>query len=143
MSDHPDYFGQPQFPSYGSAKYNEDDDTGDANSVTTLFTVSGKGVSYGGYLYSEDANHKLTNEFQIFIDGSWFFSGNFSKQIARNLFVGVDLPIYLIAHETLTPRFVYGIKPGLTFSTSFAIKYVERHGNEVEVGWYFIYALVE
>lgn len=143
MSDYPDYFGQPGFGRFGSARELQDDDDIDGIGTKTMFKAEGEGVSYGGYIWIADADHKGNNDIQIYVDDVRLFTCDVLKQYTRNLWPVVPIPIFMFYYDSVAPAFGYGISPGITFQKNLYLNYVNRNALTVEYFYHFSYALME
>ena len=139
---YPDYFGQPGFSKLGAAQELQDDDSVNGNTTKTMFSITGQGTIYGGYIWIMDADNTGANDMIIFVNDTRMFLADVFKQHSRALFKGVPLPIFMFYWDPDANKFGYGISPGITFLEIFRIDYINRDANEVEYFFHCAFALV-
>lgn len=118
-------------PKYGSAQRVNGYVTCPMGFETPLFTVSGKGIIYGGLVYTFDEDARITNEVSLYVDGNWvsWLSYNLALNYAGITHYGQ--PLYASLVDTTNNRYACGLSSGITFENSFRINYRTSAGDVV------------
>ncbi|MCD6429361.1 hypothetical protein J7L09_01565 [bacterium] len=113
-----------------------------ANDTIELFSITGKGVIYGGFITIQSTGSQRDDEQWLWIDGSQMSPHTLYEMKRFNL-IGPTGPIpYLTCYDDI--NFLYAVQFffGYTFETSCVVKYTEKHGREPLIIAFFDYALV-
>lgn len=141
MSDHPDYFGQPQFPRYG-ALIREGGHVNTSDTIWyTIFEVLAKGKTYPSGLFV--ANNAVEGDsLNLVVDGDDIKTVTFSQLKLHGFTGGYYWPFFLSFYDTLAPAFSVTIAPDLTFDKSFKVRFLPADANARAVFYSFNYAKV-
>lgn len=108
---------------------------------TKIFSLSGKGVLYGGYVYiSNDAQEKL-GRVQLVLDGVDMGTFTFENLFNRLAFHPGIASFYLNQYDLESGIFTVGFTPFLTFETGVEIWY-KPDGGVVSVHHRIHYAVI-
>jgi len=129
-------------PKYGGAQSVDGYLAVTASDQSILFTISGKGMIYGGYVKVEFTSSQKDSGFLIYTDGAKFGTAGFE---ALNMF-GITLehsyPLYLRKYDDVNFVYCMALSHGVTFETSLRLDYLEQHGATPTVWYHVIYALI-
>ena len=143
MSDYPDDFGFPQFPSYGAAAIKEGSTNCPGSGTTTLFTISGKGIAFGGYLYTIDPAANANSAVLIYIDGALWMNELISNLRYNGLGGGVANPLVVTYYDVLDGEFTVALSGNITFMTSLVLKFTNAVASAIVVYFKLAYTLIE
>lgn len=137
----PDYF-RGMRPRYGGAMKSTGTKVEAPLGYTSLITLSGRGMLYGGLVYLNHTSTQKGSEVIVKVDGRNMISMRF---VDMNLLGVCSVGIYptvLLDYDDV--RFIYcvGLAGGVTFETSIEIVYNELHGSEPTVFAEMMYALI-
>ena len=107
---------------------------------TDLFAISGQGVGYGGKLWI-DAAWNDDDMIALAIDNAPMGEYKISTIIEDGMDFTIPAYVSVIRHDTVTPRLVLLIPGGLTFETSFKLKFRAASTTRT-VNIHYLYALV-
>jgi len=129
-------------PTYGAAQRSAGGTSATPTGLTTLVTVSGQGMIYGGYLYVDGTGTCDTDIWQITVDGT-VMSASSLFQVNKRKITDKHMDIlYEVNYDDTSFLYTHGIMPAITFETSFDIKYSETNGRTPVVVATVIYALI-
>lgn len=129
-------------PTFGGAVGSTASKSAVANALTTLVSVTGKGMVYGSFVNLFPAATQANSEVVLEIDETTIIGMSFNKLNSYGLTVARCFPIVLMLFDNTEFDYVAGIAYGLTFETGIKLQYQENHGRTVSVGYTFIYALM-
>lgn len=113
-----------------------------ANVRTSLISVTGKGMIYGGFIALEYTESQANSRPELWVDGVYVANENF---VSLKLW-GVEKPFNfsLVLAKYNDTAFVYCVEIGcvITFEESVELIYYERHGKTPNVVARLCYALV-
>jgi hypothetical protein len=139
---YPDWFGQPQFPQYGSVSEAKAEITIATGTETTLVTISGKGRIYGGVVLCASGNVKNADYVKLYVDDVLLISICFYDLTWYGLYPDGDSPLYIIRYDETTPKMIAGIRKDITFSKSFKIAWKSDDANSRVVRYRLHYSLI-
>ena len=137
----PDYF-QTIRQQYGGAKVYGAWHTVTANAFTTLLSVSGKGMIYGGALVLDAAATQKNSYMAVFIDGSSVLASTFERMNEYGHNNPGGYPLSLTMFDEVNFKYAVQLLYGITFETNFRIDYRESHGATPLVNLGLVYALL-
>lgn len=113
-----------------------------ANAETTLITVSGKGMIYGGVVFLDHTSSQKTGIARLKADGNLLADMSFEGMNKHNIINPWSYPFYLLKFDEA--NFVYTVATsfGLTFETNFELAYFEQEGETPTVRFDICYALI-
>lgn len=114
----------------------------DASTTKTLGTVTGKGMVYGGFIASQGVDIQHDDYLSLVIDGTTIYIPTFEQSVAWNQIRPNGPVLYLTIFDEVLFRYAMMVGPGVTFETSFVIRYTEAHGRTPAVSVGLMYALV-
>ena len=129
-------------PKYGAAKRVMASKAATASNTVSMFSVSGQGMIYGGYGTSLGLANQETDAYSIEVDGEELFKHSFKGMDEWKLNTLSSGALYLLENDTTNFRHCVGVMPGITFETSFEMKYTEVSGNTPTLAALINYALI-
>jgi len=139
---YPDYFGQSIFPKYGGARRKSFYSVIVANTENDIVVVSGKGVIFGGWLYSNYGSKQEDDIIRIYVDEiesvyhTWLGLGR------QNIANGNPTPVSISRYEPFEEKYCLIIGEGVTFDTQFKITYEETGGYTPTIQCELYYSLI-
>jgi len=131
-----------QRPMYGAAKSNYVYKQVDPNTETTLITVIGKGMIYGG-LIQADVDYSIGNDiFRLYVDDEAIVGGSFYEYIQNNLSSYGDYCAWISCFDDKNHVYAVNFRYGLTFEEKIKITYQERNGKTPYIYCDIIYTLM-
>lgn len=141
MSDHPDYFGMPQHPKYGTFTRIGDHINTNDTIWYTVFNVEAKGKTYPGGFFV--ATNGVDGDYiNLYVDGVSITTVAFSQLKYRGFNSGYYWPFSLAVYDTISPNFTVNIAPDLTFEISFKLRFLPKDANPRSVTYSFNYAKI-
>lgn len=108
----------------------------------SLYTLTGKGMIYGGWLKAQDTIDGGSSFWRITLDGAAVYYGAFSAQPVFS-FPGVNSSIiYCTKYDTVDHYYFFVFGRGFTFETSIAISYNNLGAGAASVDGFLFYALI-
>jgi len=129
-------------PSYGAAKRTAFAAVVTASSTTVLGTMTGKGILYGGHLFSVGTDTQKNDVPRITLDGVLLSLTSFTDLDSLNLDVNDSAAFYKRLYDDTNHVYCVAISHGLTFESMMKLEYVESHGRTPVVKGHIIYAFV-
>jgi hypothetical protein len=139
---YPDWFGQPQFPKYGSAQSDQGYKIIKESGEKTIFEVISKGRTYGGHIYVFGSGASITDVIHLYVDGKLLLSTTFMYARDYNFSEGYITPLILSCYDTLTPRYAFNINKDITFDLSFKVTYTTTSAEERDVFYFLFYSAI-
>jgi len=112
------------------------------SSEKTIATVTGKGVTYGGYVFSNPDVSQKNDIIRVYVDGSLVANASFYILQAYNINSEYTAIAYLKKYDDAGFVYVVGISAFITFESLFQLAYLEQHGNQPLYGGRLNYALI-
>jgi len=141
--DYPDWFGQPQYPKWGTPTYVRVQESIMASAQEILLEQYGKGQLIGGHIYTYNDSGSQEDSVYITIDDTYFAFDNIRTLFERNITKPNLTPIYIVEYNTTQPRFCIGLSPGIIFDKKLIIYYKNNGAYGVYVEGQFMYYLIE
>ena len=94
-----------------------------ADTTYTLLSVSGKGIIYGGCLHTDGSSGSELDGIYLELDGVETYAQSIANLFAYAVFNTTQRPVYITKYDMVDYDFGVGIMPGITFETSFKLKY--------------------
>jgi len=143
---YPDFFGFSIVPKYGTPVYEQKL----AAIVATLnweniFTCTGKGRTYGGYIYTAAVNNSFTNSYlRTTIDGVQFNWPYPKVELDRAIYRVVTKPFSLTAYfrTALTWEINWTAEKDFTFGQSFIVDFYNGSAGNVTIDGIFMWGQV-
>jgi len=129
-------------PKYGGAQNAQANVTVTPNAETTLVSVSGKGVLYGGCVFLDHTSTQLASTVRLYVDGAQLSFLSFYTLNKHNIHEPRSTSVYLLKYDNTEFIYTVGISPDITFESSFAVKYQENEGATPVVYCDLNYALI-
>lgn len=130
-------------PAYGEAKQFADGKSCPAGQETQILSVSGRGVTYGGYLKWISALETGDMDLRMYIDDVLLFTATFTTLKDDGFDKYGFSPIAMIAYDPdASFKYVAGISREITFETSLALKVYNPGASAQDVAGKLYYALV-
>lgn len=129
-------------PKYGGSNYDEGGITVAADGITDLLTVAGKGMIYGGVLLIDHGASVARGKVQLVIDGDLMSGMGFDYLNSHSIIVPRVYPVYLLKFDDVNFVYAVGISHGITFETSFVMRFAEADSQTPSPDYKLIYALV-
>jgi len=129
-------------PKYGGAIGSSGSGLVAANSLTTLLSISGKGMIYGGYVWLQHTSTQKNSYVQLEIDGQVVAGDSFLTLNG----IGADkpraCPIPILKYDDTGFTYCVGFAYGVTFESTLKVQYDENHGDTFSVDYNLVYALI-
>jgi len=129
-------------PRYGGAQRQTDTVCVNPDLVTELLAITGKGMIYGGVVFLEPGASQVNSMVYLFVDGKWIGGMSFAKLNKYGINKPQVYPSFELKYDTVNHIYCCGISPGITFESSFQLKYFEWHGNNPSVIFDVYYTLI-
>lgn len=110
--------------------------------LTTLKTVTGRGVIYPSYVRWTAAASRRAVETHLYVDGVSLFVHTAEHLYTRQVFAPGRLPLYVIEYDDDNFSYAVGIQSGITFESELSIKAYHSYGADQDVDIGLTYALV-
>lgn len=120
-------------PTYGGANVSIYNDFAPALSATDIISVLGTGMVYGGYFYIADANDHLNDGLGVVIDGTELFAISPNSLLLWGVKSGMNFPLQLAMYRPDLYQYIVLVKGGLTFESSFKLRYHNILGDSAGV----------
>lgn len=137
----PDYFRVIR-PSYGAAKSVKALVAAKTNDRQTIISVVGKGMIYGGFLYTDLAVYQKDGIPILVVDDVDISWADFEIMNERGFVKVRGAPFSLLKYDTVNRNYSVTLASGFTFERMFAIVYHERNGKTLNVVARVAYALI-
>ncbi len=128
-------------PKFGGAQFSWGLKNVVANASTTIITVSGKGVIYGGAVILDHTGTQRDCVPHIKVDGTVLGNSSFSGMNKYGIEIEHSMPVYLLKYDDVAFVYAGGLSSGISFEESFSVTYDETHGATPEVVCSAHYAL--
>lgn len=132
---YPDFFGHNLFPKYGLLGKQDEQSTLIANGATgTIFTLSQKGVVYGGWIncvLSAGNPSNLTVYFNI--DTAEMTMMNPYIVMGNGMFKPGYSLYHILFYDTVQNKVILGMPQGATFGTLFEVKIKNASGANLDI----------
>jgi len=155
MSDLPDFTNYSQVdlvqqtiafltnrPMYGAAQRVAGDTLIGPDTIKTLFSISGKGIIYGGIIYAEDVAKIENDAVGLYVDDVITIYMQWSKLHELNLVNYNDFGMWLNTYDKQNGNWSLSIMNGITFEENFYIRYFEGESYEKTISYFVIYSLL-
>jgi len=129
-------------PKYGSATPAIASKNVTANDETSIVSVSGKGMLYGGLLYLTPVASQKNDKPYLYCDGSKLSNLSFLTMSDLYISVAYSQAFYNLKYDDANKIYSAAICPYLTFESSFEVAYEETHGNTPMVYVRALYAII-
>jgi len=134
-------------PKYGAAHAEGADVTLSPHQTYTLYNISGKGIVYGGAVWTPNPPvptgvNQADSTVTVLADGEGLNATRFAHLNTLGLLVPTSMVTYLTAYDTTNHIYAVAITPGITFETSLKVLYIENNGQAPSVGATLLYALL-
>ena len=153
MADYPDYVSPINIltqalaelierPKYGGALLSQGYVDFDTIQVKTLTTISGKGMTYGGRIWSREANITKADDPWVLLDGTtleYLSLENMTDFAMTDPHTDI---IRIKRYDEAAPAFVVGLAYGYTFETSLQFKWRHSTPDAVRIYYNIVYALL-
>ncbi len=129
-------------PKYGASQAASGTAIITTTALTTLFTISGKGMIYGGRLVSTgNVSHSL-HTLKLYVDGELVLVNAFSELLSYNTAIPFSTPFYLMNYNDVDFVYAAGFNYGYTFESSIVLQYGRTETGTFPVYYILYYALI-
>ncbi len=129
-------------PKFGGARIESGTEIVPANSDTTLISIQGKGMIYGGFLWIAATSTQDDSFPNLVIDNRFVTNEPWGRMNMFELNKPHSTPFYLLKYDKINFLFSSAIGYGYTFEEGFEIRYTEQNGITLTVSTRIIFALV-
>lgn len=129
-------------PKYGGAVTTIGGVAVTANDRTTLATVSGKGMLYGGVIFLWASGSQKTAYPLLQVDGELIAHMKFETLMRLGINKPFAYPLFLLMYDDVEYEYCVAVMQNITFETSFDLIYDEREGATPTVYFHVCYALI-
>jgi len=126
----------------GRARHVFDTDPVDANAVTTLLTIPGKGIIYGGVIIVDFDSTQAGSTPLLYVDGQAVANFKFQHLYLYKINRVHSNVMFLLAYDDTNYIYSVGISPGVTFEKSLELRYNNIYATTPDVGYGLVYALI-
>lgn len=109
--------------------------------TSTIFSISGKGMIYGGWLDANGVGIHSDDAPEFYIDGALVQELSFNDMLSGHVVVPSISPYVLLRYDQVGFKYTVGAVYGYTFESGIVMKYVNVNGSNVSVGGLIYYAL--
>ncbi len=126
---------------FGAAFKAEGEGTISPLATTTLITITGTGMLYGGFLHISGSASLKDGIPRLAIDGQIISAESWIDINDRNLNVENSLPIYLRKYDNTNFKYTAAFSQGITFESSAQFQYIELNNVIPTVKILVVYAV--
>jgi len=130
-------------PVYGEAKLEFGEKTIAANTVETLFSINGRGMTYGGIIYTIEGGNAENDKVSLYVDGTGIASMSFNTLKDLGLTRPNDWVMWVSTFNPDSWYWCMCIRYGITFDSQLRMVYDRNHDTNVKVNYKMVYALLE
>lgn len=138
---HPDYYGLPIFPKYGTAYRDSAIVSLTLAAYEEVTEILGQGRIYGGKFWSTSADATENVALRLYIDEILIQQDSFEQLRGMGLDHKAPTPLYLLMYDKDDPWFTMGIRGDLTFQSSIKLEAIGVAGKTVVVSSTIYYTL--
>lgn len=129
-------------PTYGGAIESQGNQVVTASATTTLVTISGKGMIYGGHGRTQYTSTQMDSGLRLELDGNLVFYEPFRDLDTYGATSARAYPVIISKYDNAGFYYAASLAYGLTFESELVLKYVENHGTTPNIYYSIVYALV-
>lgn len=129
-------------PKYGKPQHMPFIGTVYKGQYNDLFTITGKGVIYGGFIYVYGESSQKDSIVHPYIDEDQYSNITFEEFLALNLCTVYSAPLYLTEFDDVNSKYTLCFSPGITFEKKIQLKYLEDTGDDAVCAIHLFYALI-
>jgi len=129
-------------PTYGAWKRLYYSDTVPGGVTTSLGSIAGKGMIYGGNILISSTGVVDTDFLQLLLDGTVFSNPMMQALNLFSLSKETCNPFYLLKWDSVLFVYAVGFMPGISFETSVQVRYSEAVGRTPQIIMQLFYALI-
>ena len=141
LADRPDFLVEVR-STYGAAKRKQTTVNCLGGVVTPLFTILGKGITYGGYVHLFPGVTHKDDFLDLAADDISLLSTSFKALAALGIISPGNTPYYQTLYDETNFHYCCCFAPGITFETSLKLDYWNVEVGAVLVVYYIYYALI-
>jgi len=132
-----------QAPSYGGARIVEASGALDIGETLEIFSVTGKGIVYGGHVYISAIDDPNNGRIEVNIDGFGYKGYTFAEYNTRGLTAENRFFIYNTIYNVSNRVYGFAFTPDITFESSYAVRLSVSSSASAGLNYWcvFIYAL--
>ena len=138
----PDYWGISVRPSLGAAQREIYLLNAVASDTRQCAIIHGNGILYGGHVASQGIATQKTDTYNLYIDGNRIAHTQFEFHNEAHINKEHSSPLYELQYDDVNFLYVLGIMPGITFESSFEIRYTEAPGRTPVLLGEIIYTII-
>jgi len=129
-------------PKYGAVSILAYEQYVTTDTEKSLGIVSGKGMTYGGYLDIAASSDPLSSFVSVFVDGETIGGSTAALMMSRGLLRSNYSIPFLIYFDQLNNHYVLGFGYGITFESSMQVTIIRPSGVQLTISMYLYYALI-
>lgn len=129
-------------PKYGGAVQSSGNTACPGNYITTLASIIGKGVLYGGTVWLDHTLTQANSELLLVIDSTFLYSPSFFRMSDYGVSNPRSSILSMNVFDSVNHIYSIGLSYGITFESHLAVAYWEKHGTEPTVHYNFVYGLI-
>lgn len=129
-------------PKYGGALQKSDTVELLATEEHTLVTVISKGMIYGGFIMSLDANIQSLDQPRLYVDGQLISKWAWDSLNRYGLTLPHASVISLLRYDPISPVYTAALRYGITFESSVSLRYWCTTAVSRYLTYSLLYALV-
>lgn len=130
-----------QRPSYGGANIVRSTAYPGANSRSLIFSITGTGITYGGFFWAYASVSHALDYIDFEIDGVNHQGCTFSILNSAGVVNPLGTLAYLLKYDETQFYYVIGFPSGITFESSLKCYYTNQYSTTPTLFYYFTYAI--
>lgn len=117
-------------PKYGAMQHSEGGVTIGTGQEVTILQISGKGMTYSGYIYLYTSTEAYMSTPILYIDGTGSGQFRLDERLERFQAEENSDPFRIAIYNTVNNKFSVALKRGITFDTSLQISVINSSGTQ-------------
>jgi len=129
-------------PKYGGAELLTSSTACGAGATTSLGSVAGRGVIYGGSIIADDVTTHKDDSVIIVLDSEDIDSLALDNALLYSINKPTSSLVYLLHYDDVNFIYTFGISPNITFEDSFEIKWKNTYADPITIALGLYYATI-
>ena len=113
-----------------------------SSATTSLGIYTGKGVIYGGVIYSSPVSSIINDIITVKVDGNEILSSTWSTVMYYGMVRHGDFIGHLSMYDNVNFKYALNIQYGITFEGTIEVEYTETYGNSPFISSNIVYGLM-
>jgi hypothetical protein len=129
-------------PKYGAAQLSDYSGSISNNTIVTIISISAKGMIYGGFVHADSSSEANQGLIDVVIDGQEVFHLDFEDVLLVRSVENQAHICYLSKYDNVNFIYTLNFSYGITFESSFVVKFTRHAGVDTELFSDVIFATV-